>query len=184
MLKFILGVVFGAAMSFLYVNYNINLPDYVRLPGLVRGNLISTATEATLYDLDAKAEERTRALEVFLGNRAQDAARIDAAFAHPFLTALHKERAARQSRQLSMAWSAFDATLSKDALRQALETKYGTRDAEALKRAMLMDALERKPFLKQWLEKAHGPVKPDSLRELLKSTSAYPDVLKSEDAAN
>ena len=50
MLKFVLGVVFGALMSFGYVLYNIELPEVFQLPDILRGNLISTATEATLYD--------------------------------------------------------------------------------------------------------------------------------------
>ena len=177
MFKFVLGVVFGAVMSFVYVHYNIQLPAYLQLPDILRGNLISTATEETLYDLDAGKAERQRALEVYFDNRAQDAARIDAAYGHPFLTALHKERASRHARQLSMAWSAFDEALSKSALRQTLERKYGTDDADALKRAMLMDALERKPFLKQWLEKTNGPVSAGKLRDLLKAASVYPSVL-------
>ena len=179
MLKFIAGVVLGAVMSFFYVNHNVTLPAFLQLPQMLRGNLISTATEATLYDLDAKDEERARALEVFFGNRAADAARLDAAAGHPFVAALHRERAARQARQLSMSWGAFDEALAKDALRKTLETKHGTSDSEALKRAMLMDALERKPFLKQWLERANGPVRAETLRDLLKAASAYPDVLKS-----
>lgn len=178
MLKFILGVVFGAVMSFVYVNYNVELPGYLQLPEMLRGNLISTTTEATLYDLDADEAARQRALEVYFDNRARDAAKVDAAFGFPFLAALHRERASRMARQLAMAWGAFDEALAKDALRQTLEAKYGTRDTDALKRAMLMDALARKPFLKRWLETNSGPVTADNLRERIKAASAYPAILQ------
>ncbi len=177
MAKFILGVLFGAVMSSVYVHYNVQIPAYLQIPDILRGNLVSTTTEATLYDLDAASTQRQRALVVYFANREQDAAKIDAAFGHPFLSALHKERASRHARQLSMAWAAFDEALSKDALRQTLEDKYGTSDTATLKRAMLMDALKRKPFLKQWLEKTSERVTADNLRDLLKAASAYPTVL-------
>lgn len=183
MLKFVLGVVFGALMSFLYVHFNIQMPAALQLPDMLKGNLVATATEATLYDLDADKAARGRALEVYFDNRAHDAAKIDTAFGHPFLTALHKERASRHARQLAMAWSGFDQVLAQDALRARLEAKHGTSDGEALKRTLLMEALERKPFLKRWLEKTTGPVTPDNLRDLLRAASAFPAVLPdTEDA--
>jgi hypothetical protein len=181
MLKFILGVVFGAVMSFVYVHYDIQLPSYLQMPDVLRGNLVATATEATLYDLDADNAAQQRALEMYFENRARDAVKVDTAFGHPFLTALHRERATRKARQLSMVWHAFGETLSKEALRSTLEKKYGTSDTDGLKRAMLMDALDRKPFLKRWLEKTSGPVTAENLRDLLKSASAYPAVLKEKD---
>lgn len=180
MLKFFLGVVFGAVMSFFYVHYNIQMPAFLQLPEILRGNLISTATEATLYDLDAADAERQRALEIYFDRRARDAANIDAAYGYPFLAALHRERAARQARQLSMAWSAFDDVLSKPALRSRLAEKHGTDDNEALKRAMLIDALARKPFLKRWLEKTSGPVTAENLRDLIGKAGAYPAVLQTK----
>jgi hypothetical protein len=173
--------VFGAVMSFVYVHYDIQLPSYLQVPDVLRGNLVATATETTLYDLDADSAARQRALEIYFENRARDAVKVDTAFGHPFLTALHRERATRKARQLSMVWHAFDEALSKEALRSSLEKKYGTSDTDGLKRAMLMDALDRKPFLKRWLEKTSGPVTAENLRDLLKSASAYPVVLKEKD---
>lgn len=180
MLKFLLGVVFGALMSFVYVYYNIQLPAVLQAPDKLRGNLVSTATEDALYDLDAESAAKQRALEVYLANRSDDAAKIDAAFGHPFLAALYRERASHLARQLSMSWHAFDEVLSKDALRKTLETKHRTSDPDALKRAMLMEALERKPFLKRWLEKTAGPVTTDNLRDMIEKAAARPSVSTSE----
>ncbi|MCB1504540.1 MAG: hypothetical protein KDJ47_06145 [Hyphomicrobiaceae bacterium] len=177
MLKFIFGVVFGALMSFLYVHYNIQLPSYLQVPELLRGNLVSTATDATLYDLGAAKDARQRALEVYFDNRSGDAARIDAEYGYPFLTSLHRERASRQARQLLMAREGFDMTLAKDALRTVLEKKHGTSDTVALRRAMLMDALDRKPFLKRWLQKTGATLAPDNLTDILKGAAAYPALL-------
>ena len=65
----------------------------------------------------------------------QDAAKIDAAYGHRFLKALHKERASRKAQQLSLAERAFDMALAKDAIRSRLEQKHATSDTAALKRA-------------------------------------------------
>ena len=171
LLKFLIGVLAGAALSFGYVRYNVELPGILQLPDRARGNLISTAIEDQLYDLDADAATRRRALEIYLANRAADAALADAEAGHPFLSALHRARARREARQLLLALPAFDETLAKPALRSALERKHGTRDANVLKQRMLADALARKPFLKRWLEKAGRPTAGDGLRPGLQATA-------------
>lgn len=66
MLKFILGVLFGAGLAVGYVRYSIELPEYLQLTDKLRGNLVSTATEGELYDLGRDIETRRRALEIFL----------------------------------------------------------------------------------------------------------------------
>ena len=181
MLKFILGVVFGAVMSILYVNYNVRLPAFMHVPDMLRGNLVATATEATLYDLDAPEAARQRAVEVYFSNRASDAAKIDTAYGHPFLTTLHKERVAQHAQRLMLAWNGFDMALSQEHLRQRLETKHGTTDRDALKLALLLETLERKPFLKRWLEKTGGPVTAENVLARVKAVSAYPTVLQAPD---
>ena len=52
MLKFVLGVVLGVLLAFGYVRWNIELPAFLTLPDKLRGNIVSTATESELYDLD------------------------------------------------------------------------------------------------------------------------------------
>ncbi|MEZ5855945.1 MAG: hypothetical protein R3D67_14825 [Hyphomicrobiaceae bacterium] len=153
MAKFILGAIAGALLSLAYVHYNVALPGALQLPERLRGALISTATETQLYDLDADPAQRRRALEVFFTFRAPDAVKIDAQAGFPFLMALEKHRATREARQLLLAASAFRETLEKAALRAALERKHGTQDTAQLQLRMLEDALNRKPFLKRWLEK-------------------------------
>ena len=71
MLKFILGVVFGAGLAVGYVRYNVELPEYLQLTDKLRGNLVSTATEFELYDLDQDIATRRRALEILFANRAE-----------------------------------------------------------------------------------------------------------------
>jgi hypothetical protein len=174
MLKFILGVIAGALLSFGYVRYNVELPGLVQLPDRLRGNLVSAATESELFDLDAPPDVGRRALEVYFANRPQDAAALDAAAGHPFLAALHRDRAQRQARQVSLAWTAFDEGLSKPALRAALERKHATTETAALKQAMLEEALGRKPFLKSWLEKNRLPTRGEALRQALRTVASQP----------
>lgn len=183
MFKFVLGVAFGALMSVLYVHYNVQLPALMQITDLLRGNLVATATESKLYDLDADEPANLRALEVYFANRPHDAAKIDAAFGHPFLISLHRERAARKAIQLSSAYNAFDKLLANPALRTKMSEKFAITEPEALKQAMLFDRLDRQPYLKRWLEKylaENGPVTANNLQSLLQTAKAFPAVLASE----
>jgi hypothetical protein len=128
---------------------------------------VATVVESDLYDLTGDAGTRTRALEVYFKNRAGEAARLDAEAGHPFLNALHRTHARREARVLAMQWTGYDKVLAKPALRTLLERKHGLSDADALKRAMLFDALARKPFLMNWLELKQGAVTAENLREML-----------------
>lgn len=163
MWKFILGLLAGAVLSLGYVRYNLQLPEFLQIPGLLKGNIVSTATETELYALDAEPAAAQRALEVYFANRAQEAAAIDADAGHPFLAALHHNRAVRASRQLSAVWSGFDDALALDALRQTLEQRHGTSDTQQLKEAMLWEKLQDDPWLAAWLEQQYGPQSPATL---------------------
>jgi hypothetical protein len=172
MLKFVLGVLLGAVMAFGYVRWNVQLPAILLLPEKLRGNIISTAAEADLYDLERGAEVRRRALEVLFANRPDYAARLDAEAGHPFLSALHRERAVREARQILIQWSAYQEVLAKPALRGALERKHGSSDPQVLKSAMLREALDKQPFLKSWLVRHTGAIVDDNLRATLSRIGA------------
>lgn len=174
MWKFLAGMVAGTALAILYVLFNVRLPEFLQLPGLVRGGVISTTTEAQLYDLGEDDAARLRALEVYFDNRARDAAKLDASAGHPFLTALHRARAAREARQLSTRWDAFDQALAQPALRQSLERKHQTTDTTALKQAMLWEALDDTPYLNQWLTITYGPQSPQTLYTTLLDARRMP----------
>lgn len=163
MWKFLAGMAAGTVLAILYVTFNLQLPGFLQIPWLVKGGVISTATEAELYTLGPDSGARQRALEIYFDNRAHDAADLDAAAGHPFLTALHRNRAMREARLLSARWVAFDTALAQPALRQSLEQKHQTTDTEALKQAMLWEALQDMPFLQQWLSLAYGPQTPQTL---------------------
>lgn len=167
MLRFLLGIAVGAALSFGYVTWGGAMFDVIGLPDRLRGNLVSTASDGTLYELQQDAATRRRALEVFFDNQAALAARIDAGAGHPFLSALHVRRAAREAGQLHAQWQAFDVALEKPALRQALEKKHAMTDTLALKREMLVDALARQPFLQDWIARHHPGTAKEGLLELL-----------------
>jgi hypothetical protein len=174
MLKFLIGTAVGALLSFVFVRFGIEPPAVTKLPERLKGNLVATAVESDLYDLGAQAAVHERALKVYFANRAGDAAKLDAAAGHPFLAALHRARAAREARQLTGLWQAYDAALSQPALRATLETKHGTTETDALKRAMLLDALEQKPFLKAWLSREHSAATTADIRERLTEAAKTP----------
>lgn len=175
MLKFILGVVFGAGLAVGYVRYNLELPEYLQLTDKLRGNLVSTATEGELYDLGQDIKTRRRALEVLFANRPEFAVEVDAEFGHPFLASLYRKRATREARLLRGQWSAFDMALEQPALRERLEAKHATSDDLILKQRMLTAALDKSyPFLKAWLSENGAPAGEAELLDTLKRVSVLP----------
>ncbi len=174
MAKFLIGLAIGIALAFGYVHWGISAPGIVGLPDKLRGNVVSTAVEGELYDLDRPLDVRHRALEVFFQNRPQFAAEVDAEFGYPFLNALYLKRVIRKARILRGYWSAFDKLLDQPALREKLEKTHGTTDETALKRAMLFEKYQEEDFLKQWVAKHDGKVTPETLMPLLKKLSAQP----------
>ncbi len=174
MLKFFTGTALGAALAFVFVRFGLEPPAITKLPDKLKANLVATAVEAELYDLDAPEDVRQRALKVYFDNRAGDAAKLDAEAGHPFLAALYRDRATREARQLNAAWGGYDAVLAKPALRAALERKYGKTEDDPLKLAMFLDALARQPFLKTWLEREHGDVTAENVREVIGEAAKLP----------
>jgi hypothetical protein len=175
MLKFLLGTATGAVLAFAFVRYDFELPAILDLPEKVKKNVVSTVVEGDLYDLARDEATRGRALEIYFKNRAGDAVKVDAAAGHPFLGALYRARAIREARTLAGQWTAYDAALAKPALRATLEKKYGVSDRDELKRAMLWRALDRKPFLKAWLDRHHTSVTAENLLDLLSETGRLSD---------
>lgn len=171
--KFLIGLIAGIAMAFGYVRWNVS-PGIMALPEKLRGNIVSTAIEGDLYDLDKPLDARRRALEVFFQNRAQFAVGVDAEFAHPFLNTLYLRRVIREARQLHAKWDAFDMALDKPALRAAMEKKYGVSDDTDLKRAMLFDAYQDEDFLRRWVAVHDTAPTRETLLPLLRKLSARP----------
>lgn len=174
MLKFFLGTIVGAAMAFGYVRWDVALPEVFQLPDMLKGNLVSTAAEGDLYNLDQPPAVRARALEVLFQNRAKFAASVDQEFGHPFLKSLYRKRVIRETRQLRGQFTATEMALEKTALREALERKHGTTDPELLKVRVAMKALAEKEFLAKWIAKNVGPVTEENLIPTLKRLSAMP----------
>lgn len=174
MQKFLIGTALGAILSFVFVRFGLEPPAIAKLPDNIKANVVATVVEGDLYDLAAEADVQERALKIYFANRAGDAAKLDAAAGHPFLTALHRARAKREAAQLTALWQAYDTALAEPALRATLETKHGSTDSETLKRAMLLDALAKKPFLKAWLTREHGTTDSETIRDLLRQFSAVP----------
>jgi|CXWL01.1.fsa_nt_gi hypothetical protein len=64
-------------------------------------------------------------------------------------------------------------TCSQPALRAKLERKYGVSENDALKRAMLIDALGKEAFLKAWLERKYGDVTAENARTVLVEAAKF-----------
>ncbi|MFM9864154.1 MAG: hypothetical protein ACKVRO_11155, partial [Micropepsaceae bacterium] len=63
---------------------------------------------------------------------------------------------------------------AQPSLRATLERKYDAREDDALKRAMLMDALGKAAFLKAWLERERGEVTLENVRALFAERASFP----------
>lgn len=177
MLKFILGVIFGAGLAVGYVRYELQLPEVLQLGDQLRGNLVTTAVESELYDLDGDPAQRDRALEIYFANRAGDAVKVDRAFGYPFLEALYRKSAIREARLLRGHWSAFDAALGKPELRARLEARHRATDTVTLKRRMLAATLDKEfPFLRAWLAREGEPAGEADLLETVKRVGVLPSL--------
>ena len=175
MLKFLLGTAIGALLAFVFVRYDLEPPAILDVPEKVKKTVIATAVEGDLYDLSRDEETRTRALEVYFKTRASAAAKVDADAGHPFLKALYRGRASREARLLLAQSPAFDRALEQPALRRALEHKHAATEPDELKRAMLWEALARKPFLKAWLEQADTETTLETVQERLEAVAQPPE---------
>lgn len=173
-MKFFLGLAFGLLCSISYVRWGITKPEILDLMDTVQGSIISAATVDDLYDLDAPLDKRRRALEVMFDNSSKYAALIEAEQGYPYLRALYRRKVIKEARQLRIQWTAFDKALEKKSLRKVFETKYKTSDTTELKQAMLVDALERRPFLKKWIDKYEGGATPDTVLDLAKRLGRQP----------
>ncbi|MBI1210041.1 MAG: hypothetical protein GC190_01140 [Alphaproteobacteria bacterium] len=172
MLKYLTGTALGAAMAFAFAAFNVEPPPILKAPARLKANIVATAVEGQLYDLDGDLAARERALEVYLKNRARDAVKLDGEAGHPFLTLLVRARARHEALELLAGWSAYDKVLAQPALRATLEHKYGSEDSDELKRVMLLEALDRKPLLKSWLAKTTVAATAENLRGLLRQAAA------------
>ena len=122
--KFIAGAFFGLVLSVAYVWHGVKLPDWIELPEVLQGSLKTAATDNALYDLNAPADRRRRALEVYFANQAERASQIDQSLAHPILNELMRRRVKRRAQVLRGLWSAYDQALNKPALRKVLVKKH------------------------------------------------------------
>ena len=163
MLKFFLGLIFGLVLSVSYVWWGVEKPVFLDLLDRLQGNVIASATDSELYDVNASDGVRRRAVEVYFRNSSADAAKVDAEAGHPFLTALHRHRVLREARQLRLQWTSFDKALAQPAIREGLEKKYQETDTISLKQAMLMQALQTQPFLSAWISRYTSGAKPKTL---------------------
>jgi len=167
MLKFFLGTVLGAAMAFGYVRWDLDLPEFLQLPGMLKGNLVSTAVEGDLYDLDQPFKTRRRALEIFFQNRPKFAVSVDAEFGHPFLKVLYRKSVIRAARIIKAQGPALDRAFEKPELRKVLEKTHGTTDPELIRKRFLLAQFRKETFLVKWVEKNIGPVTEKNISSIL-----------------
>jgi hypothetical protein len=163
MTRFLLGLVFGVALSLAYIRYNVELPEVLQLPDLIHTGVVAGAADETLYDLSRPIGERERALEVLMQARAKQVVGWDREEGYPLVSALYRRKARREARQLKLQWAAFDEALGQPKLRGVLERRHGTRDTALLKQRMLWSAYRERTFLSQWLAANGGEPEPGAL---------------------
>ena len=94
--RYVVGVVFGIAMTYAYVRFGYALPGLVQLGSTVASEAVVSTAEIDLYDYGADIEIRQRALAVVLGQRAELLIEIDNELDHQILEeVLRKESAAQ-----------------------------------------------------------------------------------------
>jgi len=163
MVRFVLGLVFGIAMSLAYIRYNVELPEMLQLPGLMQSGVVAGTADATLYDLSRPLGERERALEVLMQARARQVVEWERAEGYPLMSALYRRKARHEARKLKLRWAAFDEALGQPSLRGVLERRHGTAETDELKQRMLWAAYQDDEFLRGWLEMNGGEPQPEAL---------------------
>ncbi|MGI9424919.1 MAG: hypothetical protein ACR2PA_17105 [Hyphomicrobiaceae bacterium] len=167
MWNFLAGTAFGLIVSTAYVWYDVSLPKWVELPSVLQGSLQAAVIDDTLMDLDSSDATRRRAVEVYFSSQAKRAAVLEAELGFPLVRALQFRRARRAAKILNGQWSIYDKALAKPPLREALVRKHGAGRDEELKQQMLFAALQKKPFLKTWIERHVATPTVANLRQLL-----------------
>jgi len=176
MLKYLTGTALGAALALGFAAFNLEPPAIMKAPAKLKADLIVSAIEGELYNLDGDLAARERAFEIYLKNRPRDAVKLDSEAGHPFLTLLVRAQARREAIQLLARWNAYETVLTQPALKAELERKHRTTNATALKQAMLLEALAGKSVLNAWLKKTAIPATPENLHGLLEDAAAPLDV--------
>ena len=167
MWNFFAGTVFGLGLSVAYVWYDVSLPKWLELPGVFQESIKAAVADEALFDPNAPADMRRRALEVYFANQSKRMAAIEIELGYPLTSQIQRRRIGRAAQVLRSMWSAFDTALSKPSLRAALVKKHGDGSDEVLKRRMLLSALRKKPSLMSWIEKHHGAPTEGNVREVL-----------------
>jgi len=172
--KFIAGTLFGIVLSVSYVWYDVDLPDWIRLPEMFQSGLKAALTQDTLVAQDAPADQRLRALEVYFASQPKRAANLDRQLGHPHLNALTFAYVRRKARQLDTKWTAYQKGLDAPSIRAALVRKHGTSDDALLKRRMLLLDLLDQPHLHQWLTHHRTTPTVQNVRELIVELARQP----------
>lgn len=151
--KLIVGVLIGVGITYAYVRFGYKPPAVVQLAENVTDKAIVSTATISLYSPSATDLERKRALAVYLGKEPNVLLDIDRKLNGAIMTEVLRRKALKQAKVLKHQMSAYDAALSKPALRKVLETKHKETNSDRLKRKMLAAAIRQEEFLFWYLQR-------------------------------
>lgn len=178
--KFIVGVLFGVVLTYLYVRFGYQLPGVARLPATLSAEAIVATAESTLYDVNAPPENRRRALAVIVGQRPELFVDVNDQLDDRFYDEVIRRRAVREAKLLKASHSAYGKVLAKSALRAVYEKRYAETNDERIKRRMLIDAIRDKPLLSEWLDRRFPEADADRQAEIV--LGVYQNRLEDDEA--
>ncbi len=151
-LRFVGGVVLGAAMTFAWVRYSWQMPQVMQLPGKITEAAVVSTAQVDLFRPDASDDTRLRALAAVIGQQPYEFAKMDQELGGQIMEEVLRREAVRRARLLKQQFAAYDVALDQPALRRMLERKHGhTGDRTRLRRRMLAAEIRDDAFLSWYL---------------------------------
>ena len=165
--KFLVGMLAGVALTGLYVRFGYKLPGILGLGKKLSENAIVTTAEIDLYDHEQAEDVRKRALAVVIGQRPELFMELDASGGNRIYEEVLRRKAVREAKLLKGRLTAYDAALSKPALRRHFEKKHRVSGTETLKRSMLKSDLRDEDYLYGYLTRRFPDASLDQLADIV-----------------
>lgn len=149
--RFLIGVGVGIAITWGYVRFGFELPGIADLPGQVMSGAISMTADADLENWELPLEARQRAAAVVFAQNPDRLIEIDNALDHAVLNELWRKKAVRRAQILNSTCTGYDKVLAQPALRDRHERKFNTADPDFIKARLLAQDIRDDGFLQGYL---------------------------------
>ncbi len=150
----ITGILSGAVLTYAYVRWNVELPEWMQLPGKVESLGTLAAADAALDDPSNDLEAKQRAVAQLLSKDSTIFMEVDGALGYGITHAVIDRKARRRLEVFRSQIGGVRETFRKDlsALRERQMEKYGVETLDDLVSAMGQERLKADAFLYQWLQ--------------------------------